>query len=619
MFGFHGRLLHIDLTAGKYYWQDIEEARLRAFLGGIGLGTSLLYDLAPPGVEPFSPANPLIFASAPLVGTGLTTTAKFAVVTKSPLTGFIADSLSSSFFALELKRAGLDALVITGRSSYPAYVSISNEKVDIKTAAHLQGKSANESEALIRCELGDARTRVAAIGQAGENRVRFATISNEGRHAGRGGVGAVMGAKNLKAIAVRGYEETSVADPTGVEAIAEVLRQRSLGTLTDKYRSIGTVANLAVFNRLGTLPTRNFQQSTFDHAEALSGESLTENNFSRRHGCASCTIRCERLFKSLAGEEQRLEYETLFALGPLCGIEDPESVLQAARLCDLYGLDTISTGGTLAWAMECAEKGLLPEAREAGLRFGRADALMSAIPAIAERAGLGDLLAEGSRQAAMQLGKDAMHWAMHVKGLELPGYEPRSLKTMALGLAVSPRGACHNRSGAYEADFSGEVDRLSVDSSRGALVAASEDFAAVLDSLIICKFLRKCFTDFYAEAASLLTKVTGWPCPDTELRRIGERVHTLKKLFNLREGWQPEDDWLPPRVLTEPLPTGVAKGVGLTAAELRGMIHSYYQARGWDENGFVPEDKLRALGLGSPVSSLESRVSGQLKTQNSKL
>jgi aldehyde:ferredoxin oxidoreductase len=608
MHGFHGRLLHIDLSSGQSSWSDIEQSRLRAFLGGIGLGTSLLYDYAPPGVEPFSPANPLIFASAPLVGTGLTTTAKFAVVTKSPLTGFIADSLSSSYFALELKRIGLDALIITGRAAAMAYIFIENEKVEIRAAEHLRGKSPLECESLIRGELDVPTARIAAIGKAGENKVRFATISNEGRHAGRGGVGAVMGSKNLKAITLCGDHSITVADPAGVDKIAGALRERSLGSLTDKYRKIGTVANLAVFNRLGTLPTRNFQQSTFDDADALSGESLTENNFSRRHGCAACTIRCERLFKALDGGEQRLEYETLFALGPLCGIDNPVVVLQAAQLCDLYGLDTISTGGTLAWAMECSERRLLPGAEELGLKFGQADALLAAIPAIAEGHGLGALLAQGSRRAAIEIGGESMHWAMHVKGLELPGYEPRSLKTMALGLAVSPRGACHNRSGAYEADSSGEVDRLRADSGRGVLVAGSEDFAAVLDSLIVCKFLRKCFTDFYSESANLLNKLTGWDYSSAELERAGERIHNLKKLFNMREGWRTEHDWLPPRLLTETLPTGVAQGIGLPAEELREMIQSYYQARGWDEFGFITEDKLKQLGL-SGVSGSEFQLS----------
>jgi aldehyde:ferredoxin oxidoreductase len=229
--------------------------------------------------------------------------------------------------------------------------------------------------------------------------------------------------------------------------------------------------------------------------------------------------------------------------------------------------------------------------------FGQAEALLPAIRAIAEGRGVGAMLAQGSRRAALEIGGESMHWAMHVKGLELPGYEPRSLKTMALGLAVSPRGACHNRSGAYEADFSGEVDRLRTDSKRGGLVAASEDFAAVLDSLIVCKFLRKCFTDFYREGADLLSKVTGWDYSSAELKHTGERIHNLKKLFNMREGWRTEDDWLPPRLLTEPLPTGVAQGIGLPAEELREMIQSYYRARGWDKSGFIPEDKLRELGL----------------------
>jgi len=596
--GFHGRLLHVDLSDGRASWADLPERRLRAFLGGIGLGTSLLYEHAPPGVEPLSPANPLIFTSAPLVGTNLTTTAKFAVVTKSPLTGFIGDSLSSSHFALELKRTGLDAVVITGRAPSPVYLSIADGHVEVRDAEHLKGKSPAETEAAIRSAERSRGFRVAAIGRAGESCVRFATISNEGRHAGRGGAGAVMGSKNLKAIAVHGTRETSVANSRQVDAIVDALRERSLGSLTDKYRSIGTVANLAVFDRLGTLPTHNFQRSTFDDAEALSGETLTENHFSRRHGCASCTIRCERLFRSLRGEEQRLEYETLFALGPLCEIRDPETVLEAARLCDLYGMDTISTGGTLAWAMECGERGLLPETRQLGLGFGRPEGILAAIPLIAAREGIGALLAEGSKRAALDVGGESAYWAMHVKGMELPGYDPRSLKTMALGLAVNPRGACHNRSGAYEADFSGTVDRLRGDRGRGALVAASEDFAAVLDSLIVCKFLRKCFADFYGEAAELLTHVTGWPASDRELRRVGERINIVKRLFNQREGWRPEDDWLPSRLLTEALPSGVAEGVGLSASELREMIGGYYEARELDANGFVTEARLGELEAG---------------------
>lgn len=596
MQGFWGQLLHVDLGSGRASYRRLAESRLRDCLGGVGLGTSLLYEYAPPGVDPFSPSNPLIFASAPLVGTRLTTTAKFAVLTKGPLTGFIADSLSSSHFALELKRLGVDALVITGQAAALAYLFIDRGEVEIRTASHLAGASPADAESRIRAELRRPSAWIASIGSAGENRVRFATITNEGRHAGRGGVGAVMGSKRLKAIALCGDQETPVANPREVDALAGALRRRSLSSVTDKYRRLGTVANLAVFNRLGALPTRNFQQATFEDTEAVSGETLTGNSFSRRHGCAACTIQCERLFRSRDGAaEQRLEYETLFALGPLCGVGDPEYVLEGARLCDHYGLDTISTGGTLAWAIETAGRDLLPQARSLRLRFGDGASLLEAIHAIAGREGVGDLLAEGSRRAADAVGSGSSDWAMHVKGLELPGYEPRSLKTMALGLAVSPRGACHNRSGAYEADFSGEVNRLQGDAGRGRFVAASEDFAAVLDSLIVCKFLRKCFTDFYADAAELVSAVTGWNCSASELRLAGERIHTLKKLFNIREGWKPEDDWLPPRLLNEPLESGVARGTALSPDELREMIDGYYQARAWTAEGFIPHQKLAEL------------------------
>ena len=603
MHGFWGRLLHVDLARGEGRYLDIAEDRLQMYLGGVGLGTSLLYDHTPPRIDPLAPGNPLIFTSAPLVGTQLTTTAKFAVVTKSPLTGFIADSLSSSHFALELKRLGIDALVVTGQAPALAYLVIHDDRVEMRSATHLAGKSPSETESEIRAAIGLPDAWVASIGQAGERRVRFATISNEGRQAGRGGVGAVMGAKRLKAIAIRGACETSVAHPRAAAALAESLRRRSVSAVTDKYRRIGTIANLTVFDRIGALPTRNFQQSTFESTGEISGEALMSTHFSRRHGCAACTIQCERLFREDGDHpEQRLEYETLFALGPLCGVSDPDVVLEAARLCDRYGLDTISTGGTLAWAMETSSQGLLPDARALGLRFGDGESVLRAIHAIAARDGAGDLLAEGSRRAAEATGAGSAGWAMHVKGLELPGYEPRSLKTMALGLAVSPRGACHNRSGAYEADFSGEVDRLRGDAARGALVAASEDFACVLDSLIVCKFVRKCFTDFYAEAAEIIRGVTGWDYSDDQLRATGERIHTLKKCFNIREQWQPHDDWLPQRLLTEPVSSGVARGTELTPEELRDMIRGYYRARSWDDDGFVPEDKLTALGIEAVTS-----------------
>ena len=288
-------------------------------------------------------------------------------------------------------------------------------------------------------------------------------------------------------------------------------------------------------------------------------------------------------------------------------MDDPNTVIRAAGICDDLGMDTISAGVTIAWAMECFDKGLITLDDTGGidLRFGNGQALLDTLELIGHRRDLGGLLAEGTKLASQQLGGGSGDWAMHVKGLEMPGYEPRSLKTMALGLAVTPRGACHNRSSAYEADFSGRVDRLTVDDSRGLIAAESEDFTAVLDSLIWCKFLRKAFNDFYQESAQVYTMITGWEMSPDELKRAGERINNLKKLFNIREGWRRQDDTLPPRVLQEKLPTGVVAGVGLTQEELDYMIAGYYRTRGWNEDGLVPDTKLADLGLLDllPISS----------------
>ena len=333
---------------------------------------------------------------------------------------------------------------------------------------------------------------MAAIGPAGERGVRYATISHDGRHAGRGGLGAVLGAKRIKAIAVRAAAKVAPADPDAVLAAARDLRARSFGPATAKYRELGTLANLLAFNAISTLPTRNFQASTFDEAPALAAEDLAAMRKVARHSCASCTIGCEHIYQAKDGAPTRVEYENVFALGPMCGVSDPDAVLAASALCDDLGLDTISAGGTIAWAMECAERGLIDAP---WLRFGDPDALLRRWTEIGARDGLGDLLAEGSRRAAQRVGGGSDAFAPHVKGLEMPGYEPRTLHAMALGLAVNARGADHNRSGAYEADLSGELDRLAGGPAHVAAAVETEDRAAVMDSLILCKFLRGVFTD----------------------------------------------------------------------------------------------------------------------------
>ena len=602
MFGYHRKILIVDLTNRQSWSEPLDESVLRRFIGGIGLGTYLLYRHCPPGIDPLEASNPLIFVTSPLVGSRLTTSSKFAVVTKSPLTGFIGDSLSSSFMATELKKTGCDALVVTGRADSPTLLHINEGEVEYLDATDLLGLTTSETERAVKDRLGQ-RTRVACIGPAGERLVRFASISNDGgRHAGRTGPGTVMGSKNLKAIAVRGTNSVPVHAPEALNGIGRDLTRRSLGPATEKYRTLGTMANVSVFNRLGTLPTRNFQQSTFDEAEQLSGEELHQTHFVKNAHCANCTIGCEKILVTDDEQPQargRLEYESGFALGPLVGVSNSNAVIRASRYCDEAGMDTISSGATVAWAMECFDRGVLTLEDTDGvdLRFGDEQALMACLQSIAERRGIGDLLADGSYKASQAIGHGSADWAMHVKGLEMPGYEPRSLKTMALGLAVSTRGACHNRSSAYEADFSSRVDRLKSDDRRGDITAAGEDYSAVLDSLIWCKFLRKAFDDLYAESATIYEHVTGWSMTAADLEQAGERINNLKKMFNIREGWSREDDTLPTRVLTEKLPTGMVQGVGLTEDELQLMIQSYYTARGWTEDGLIPEEKLRELNL----------------------
>ncbi len=603
MYGYHGSALIVDLSKRTSYREPLDESVLRRFIGGTGLASYLLYAHCPTGADPLGPDNPLIFACSPLVGSRLTTSSKFAVAAKSPLTGMIGDSLSSSFLAVELKRTGVDALVVKGASDHSTMLVLEDDEVRFEDASGLMGLSTLDTEREVRQELG-RRFRVACIGPAGENGVRYASIANDGgRQAGRTGTGAVMGSKNLKAIAVRGRNPAPVFDAERLNLVGRDLSARSLGPATEKYRTTGTMANIAVFDRLGTLPTRNFQQSTFDMSDEVSGEAMYSGHFVKNAHCANCTIGCEKILTVGDGTGKstgRMEYESAFALGPLVGVGDRETVIRASHYCDAAGMDTISAGGTIAWAMECFERGILTLEDTDGLdlRFGNSDALLPCLKAIATKSGnLGRLLSEGSRMASRAVGQGSEVWAMHVKGLEMPGYEPRSLQTMALALAVSTRGACHNRSSAYEADFSNRVNRMEADIERGRIAADGEDFSAVLDSLIWCKFLRKAFDDFWDESANSLSLITGWEVSPGDLRKAGERINNLKKQFNVREGWTRDDDTLPERVLTEALPDGVAAGVGLSEEDLQMMVSAYYQARGWNPDGTIPRSKLTDLDI----------------------
>jgi aldehyde:ferredoxin oxidoreductase len=613
-FGYHGAFLRIDVSpkrgSAKAERVPLDETILRQFLGGSGLGVRLLLDEGAAHVDPLAPEAPLVFAFSPLVGSPLTTSAKFAVVSKSPLTERINDSLASSGFAVAGKRLGCDALMIVGRAPELSVLVIEHDgsdeqaRVRLISAAKYRGASCQDTEAGIRADLG-ADYRVASIGPAGEHRVRYATISHDGRHAGRGGSGAVLGAKNIKAIAVRGKQRVEWAHPQDLTALSRDLSKRSFGPATAKYRELGTATNLLTFNRFNALPTRNFQSGTFEEAANLSPEQLSVTRTKTRESCVTCTIGCEHIYsvapttpvgadlkvgpyesdkKPVGADLQvglseergvRVEYESLFALGSLCGIGDANVVLRASQRCDELGLDTISAGGTIAFAMECVDRGWLDEP---WLRFGSGDALLRALELIGARDGLGDLLAEGSRRAAHIIGHNSITIAPQVKGLEIPGYEPRALQTMALGFAVGTRGADHNRSGAYEVDFSDKVDRRNITLDAVRYAIETEDKAALMDSLIVCKFLRGIFEDFYGEAAGMLRAVTGWEATGDELRETARRIVAAKRRFNLLAGWTPEEDTLPERFLSTPLPDDPA--ASLSRNRLNELVSEYHRQRG---------------------------------------
>lgn len=574
-FGYHGAYLRIDVTSGSSEYVPLPDAVLREYLGGSGLGVKLLLDSGAALVDPLAPEAPLVFAFSPLVGSPLTTSAKFAVVSKSPLTDRINDSLASSGFAIAGKRCGCDAIMIVGRAPELSVLILDEAGIRLEPAAEYRGATCRETETGLKARLG-ANYRVASIGPAGENLVRYATISHDGRHAGRGGSGAVLGSKNIKAIAVRGSKTAAWAQPAELTAISKALSKRSFGPATEKYRELGTAANLLTFNRFGALPTRNFQGGTFAEAARLSPEELSATRARTRESCVNCTIGCEHIYSLGKNGGVRVEYESLFALGSLCGVSDSDAVLRASRRCDELGLDTISAGGTIAFAMECVERGWL---NEPWLTFGSGEALLRAIEMIGSRQGLGNLLAEGSRRAAQAIGHGSIAFAPQVKGLEIPGYEPRALQTMALGFAVGARGADHNRSGAYEVDFSEKVDRrhVTLDAVRHAI--ETEDKAALMDSMILCKFLRGVFDDFHAEAAGMLRSVTGWDVTAAELHETARRIVSAKRQFNLLAGWTPAEDTLPDRFLNTPLPND--PDAALSRELLDALVGEYHRQRGW--------------------------------------
>ena len=621
MYGYAGRILHINLTTGKTHVEPLNKEQATKYIGGIGLGMRLFLDQSKAGVDPFSPENPLILTTGPISGTMWPTGGNgHAFVSKSPQSFGIGESKSHGSFGTELKRAGYDAVIFKGKAEKLSYVWIDDDSVQLLDASHLTGKSPAETEDAIKEELGDYYIRVAAIGLAGEKLARLACIINEKtRAAGRTGMGAVMGSKNLKAIAVRGTNDVKIAKLEEFMEFVKEFHERMKGPATMKYRTLGTAVNVLVHNALACMPTRNYNNACFEAAEKVSGENLNERYVAKIIGCSSCAMRCEHVCVvpegPYKGTMTRMEYEPLWAMGPYCGIDRLDAIIKGMDLCNYYGIDAIGAGVIVAFTMDCYENGILTEKDLDGVdaRFGNHEALIQLIEKMGKREGIGDILAEGVKIAGEKIGKGAEKLAQHIKGVEVTGYDLRCLKTAALGFAVSFRGADHNRHGAYSFDVKwgkqGSSKRLIVEKGRGKMVKDMEDLYTVIDSLIVCKFSRGTYYKEYEDIAKLYSLVTGFETKPEDIRLAGERINNVARLINVREGLSRKDDTLPYKVTHLPIPDeGPSKGAYVTKKELDFLLDDYYEARGWTRDGVPTINKLKELGMDALTHIAEEKT-----------
>ena len=606
MHGYAGQILYVDLNTGKTRVEKLNVDYAKKYIGGIGLGMRLWLDNSKAGVEPLSPANPLVLALGPISGTIFPTGGNgHAFVAKSPETFGIGEAVAHGTFGAEMKRAGYDAVILTGKSEKPVYLWIDDDSVQLIDAAHLMGKSPSETEDAIKEDLGDYYVRVAAIGLAGEKLSRIACIINEKtRAAGRTGLGAVMGSKNLKAIAVRGTRDIVPAKPDEFMDMVKEFHERMKGPATQKYRTLGTTENVLVHNALYCMPTRNYNNAHFEGAEKVSGEVLNEKFVAKIIGCSSCAMRCEHEVVvpegPYKGAMTRMEYETLWAMGPYCGIDRLDTIIKAMEIANYYGMDAISAGVIVGFAMDCYENGILSQKDLGGIEanFGNSEALIQLLEKMGKREDIGDVLAEGVRIAGKKIGKGAEKLAQHIKGLEVTGYDLRCLKTAALGFAVSFRGADHNRHGAYAFDVKGKVDRLKAEKGRGKMVMDMENLYALIDSFIVCKFSRGTYYKGLEDMAKLYNFVTGIEATAEELNKSGERINTIARIINIREGLGRKDDTLPWKVMNMPIPDdGPVKGAVVTQKELDLLLDDYYTSRGWTLEGVPTAAKLKELGM----------------------
>lgn len=616
--GYHGKILHVDLSKSTTFIEEPDDSFYRKYLGGQAMGMYYLLKDFHCGADALSPENILAITLSITTGVPISGQSRVIVTAKSPMTGGIGTSEAGGFWPAEAKFAGFDGIIITGKASKPVYLWINNGSVEIRDASHLWGKTTGETEASLRSELGDKNIQVLQIGPAGERLVRFAAIMNtRARANGRTGMGAVMGSKNLKAVVVRGNQKPQIADPAGFKELA-AWGVQNLEKSDANYTAVyGTSGGVQSNQMAGNLPTRNWTSGVFEGYMSLAGETMAETILKDRDTCYACVLRCKRVVEINEGpfkvdpQYGGPEYEPIGEFGSLCGIDNLAAIARASQICNMYGVDAIQTGGTIAWLMDCYSKGLITKEDTGGLdmNFGNADAMVQMTEMIATRQGLGDLLAEGMDKAAKKFGPEAQRLTVTVKGLALAAHMPQPKRSLALIYAANPYGADHM---AHEHDpsYGGYPARMSaldltdpqplqvLNTAKVRYTFVTETYFNFLNSLGVCQFVWGPGWQLYGpdQTIQMINAVTGWNFTVKEALEVGERSLNMLRAFNSRESITSKEDKLPEKMY-QPLKGGATDGVRVDPAEMETALTEYYEMAGWDQNGCPTASKLTELGL----------------------
>ncbi|MDY6965337.1 MAG: aldehyde ferredoxin oxidoreductase family protein [Halobacteriota archaeon] len=592
LYGYMGKILRVDLTKGSINFEEFDKDVAQNYIGGSGLCAKILYDELKEGVDPLSPDNKLIFATGPVTGSKAIFSGRHLVSAKSPLTGIYGQATSGGYFGAELKFSGIDAIIVEGKADNPVYISIRDDDVEIKDAKDLWGLDSVETETAILKDL-EEKTRVACIGPAGENLVKFAAIMNDGGAAGRTGMGCVMGSKNLKAVAVRGSSEVTVADEEGLgELLEEIRKQIKRNPVIKDLSNHGTSGGASALNMFGSLPTKYFYEGSFSGAANLDGHTMSKTILKKRETCYNCPVACKRVIEITEGAYAGLygrgpEYETCGALGSLCLNDSLELVAKANDICNRLGMDTISMGNVIAFGMECYEKGLITKEKFDGIELDWGSSnMIEIIEKTSRREGFGDVLAEGVREAGKMIGAEDI--AMHCKGLEIPMFDPRALKGMGLVYSTSMRGACHMMGCSALAEMGASYSLLDLpkrvdprsETGKAGLVMALQDWTTFMNSSILCQLPLIRLNNGPEYTARIYSTVTGFDMNISKMIGSGERIYKLQRLFNIREGISKKDDALPRRFTHESHVKGPCKG---STVDLEPMLSEYYELRNWKD------------------------------------